>query len=392
MRIHRTVLLIPLLFAAPAARPADAPAPAPGLSVRDGRFVRDGRPYRGVGANYFDLFLRVLHSPTNTTSLEGLDRLAKAGIPFVRFGGAFSEQDWRVYLDRPGDYFACMDKVFRAAEKAGIGLIPSLFWSRNLPEALGEPRDQWGNPSGRTHDLMRRYVADFAARYKDSPALWAWEFGNEPNLSVDLPNAKQFRPPGGTERDDLKSAHLVVMLSEFAKEVRRHDPHRALLSGNSHPRSCAWHNTHEGSWTSDSPEQSREVLLRDNPAPFDTIGIHFYGDAPVQKAVAAWATDDPDYLRWACGLAREAGRPLFIGEFGLASKDDPARVRAVFGQLLADMDRAGVDLAAFWVYDLRDQKAWNVTFDNDRAWMISAAAEASRQWTAAAAAAAPRAP
>jgi len=44
----------------------------PGLSVRKGQLVLAGRPYRGVGANYFDLFLRILHEPTNSTSLRGL--------------------------------------------------------------------------------------------------------------------------------------------------------------------------------------------------------------------------------------------------------------------------------------------------------------------------------
>lgn len=354
----------------------------PGLSVRDGVFVKNGRPWRGVGANYFDVFLRIIRDPADASSLEGLARLAKAGIPFIRFGGPYSARDWRLYTEQKDEYFRRMDLVFRAAEKEGIGLIPSLFWSLNIPEVVGEPRDQWGNPESRTHAFMRQYVADFAGRYRNSPALWAWEFGNEPNLRVDLPNARSLRPPGGTERDDIKSAHLVTMLTAFAKAVRGHDPHRAIISGNSHPRPCAWHNTNGGSWRSDSQEQTREVLLRDNPAPLDTIGIHFYGDHPVAKEVAAWAKDDLDYLRWARGIAREAGRPLFVGEFGLGSGRAPTETRAVFERLIASMEQAGVDLAAFWVYDLHNQPTWTVTFDNDRAFMLQLAVEATRRWNA----------
>jgi hypothetical protein len=70
-----------------------------GLQVKEGRFYKEGQPYRGVGANYFDLFRRVLSNPTNTTSLAGLEQLSKAGIPFVRFVGPFSAQEWRLYLD-----------------------------------------------------------------------------------------------------------------------------------------------------------------------------------------------------------------------------------------------------------------------------------------------------
>ena len=229
---------------------------------------------------------------------------------------------------------------------------------------------------------MRRYVDDVVGRYKDSPAIWAWEFGNEINLGADLPNAAQFRKKGGTERDDLKSSHTRVALAEFAKAVRRLDPVRPIFSGNSHPRASAWHNTRERSWKPDSREQFREVLRRDNPAPLDTIGIHFYGDKAVTTECAAWARDGDEYLGEVKRLAREAGRPLFVGEFGISSeKTADAERRKVFKELLDAMGRSGVDLAAFWVYDLKSQDgSWNATFDNDRAWMIELSAAANRAW------------
>jgi endo-1,4-beta-mannosidase len=39
---------------------------------------------------------------------------------------------------------------------------------------------------------MRAYVRDVVERYKDSPAVWGWEFGNEYNIPTDLPDE---RPP-----------------------------------------------------------------------------------------------------------------------------------------------------------------------------------------------------
>jgi hypothetical protein len=40
-----------------------------------------------------------------------------------------------------------------------------------------------------------------------------------------------------------------------------------------------------------------------------------------------------------------------------------------------------MDLAAFWVIDLPNQTAtWNVTFDNERAYMIGLTAEANQRW------------
>ena len=381
-------LLAVLLLVQPATLGAnDATGEATGLTVAaDGTLLKDGRPYRGVGANYFDLLIRVLHDPANTSSLDGLERLGKSGVPFVRFAVAYGEREWRLFLDDRNEFFRRFDLVVRAAERANVGLIPSFFWHfMSFPDLSDEPRDQWGNPDSRTSALMREAVGAIVQRYKDSPAVWAWEFGNEPNLAADLPNAAQFRKPGGTERDDLTSGVMVVMLSEFAKEVRRHDTHRPIIAGHSHPRASAWHNTAEKSWKADSREQTLEIIRRDNPAPLDTIAIHVYGDHGVAKELAAWATDHTEYLRAVRDLARELKRPVFVGEFGLADKGDSAATRAGFEQLLAAMEAADIDLAAFWVFDLKNQdKTWNVTFDNDRAYMLELTAKANRRWNQAA--------
>jgi hypothetical protein len=156
---------------------ADAgPARQPGLSVRSAQLTKEGRPYRGVGANYFDLFLRVLHEPTNTSSLRGLEQLGKAGIPFVRFATAYGAADFKVYFEQREEYLRRLDLVVRAAERSKVGLIPSMLWTFELPDLASEHRDQWGNPNSKTLAMMRQYVGDVVARYKDSPPLAGKEF------------------------------------------------------------------------------------------------------------------------------------------------------------------------------------------------------------------------
>jgi hypothetical protein len=357
-----------------------------GLWQTNGVLFKESRPYRGVGANYFDLFLRVLHNPTNRTSLDGLGQLGRAGVPFVRFAVAYDEADWKIYFDQPEEFFRRLDVVVQAAKRANVGLIPSFFWSfMSFPDLAKEPSDQWGNPDSKTSALMRQVVGSIVERYKHSSALWAWEFGNEPNLMADLPNAAERRKPGGTERDDLTSQVMVIMLREFAKEVRRHDAHRLIIAGHSHPRASAWHNSTEKGWSADSTEQTLEILRRDNPAPLDTIAIHAYADQPVPKEMAAWAKDHAEYLQTVRQLSREMKRPVFVGEFGLASKSEAGDTRARFERLLADLEQAQVDLAAFWVFDLESQSQdWSVTFDNARAYMLKLTAEANRRWNQAA--------
>ena len=95
---------------------------------------------------------------------------------------------------------------------------------------------------------MRRYTREVVTRYKNSPAIWAWEFGNEINLSADLPNAAEHRPQivhqlgtpkERSARDDLSHKDIRLALEEFAREVRRHYSTRLILSGNAFPRPTA---------------------------------------------------------------------------------------------------------------------------------------------------------
>ena len=142
-----TLLLIALLIAQPIFLAAnDTTDQLPGLTVApDGTLLKDGQPYRGVGANYFDLLIRVLHDPANTSSLDGLERLGKADIPFVRFAVAYDNQEWKLFLDDRDEFFRRFDLVVRTAERANVGLIPSFFWHfMSFPDLADEPRGTSG--------------------------------------------------------------------------------------------------------------------------------------------------------------------------------------------------------------------------------------------------------
>lgn len=83
-----------------------------------------------------------------------------------------------------------------SAEKHGVGLIPCLFWTTfAMSDLAGERRDQLAVESSLTRQKMREFATVVIERYRASPAIWAWEFGNEWNLAVDLPNAAELLPP-----------------------------------------------------------------------------------------------------------------------------------------------------------------------------------------------------
>ncbi len=269
---------------------AAAPHHRSDLSSRDGVLLKDGVPYRGIGVNYFDAFARTLADPNDTSYDAGFRVLAEHKIPFARFMcTGFWPAEMKLYREDKQAYFKLLDGVVLSAQRHGIGLIPSLFWYMPMvPDLVGEPCDQWGNPQSKTHEFMRTYVREVVTRYQDSPAIWGWEFGNEYNLDADLPNAKEHLPPivpqlgtpaTRSDRDILTHEMVRTAFREFAKEVRKYDRTRIVCTGNSIPRPSAWHQMHEGTWTKDSPEQFAEMLAGDNPDPMDTISVHIYADA-----------------------------------------------------------------------------------------------------------------
>jgi hypothetical protein len=333
------------------------------------------RPLRGIGVNYFDAFYRTLKDGNDTSYDAGFKALAERRIPFARFMcGGFWPADNALYVTDRDEYFRRLRGVVRSAERHGVGLIPSLFWhSSTTPDMVGEPRDQWGNTKSKTHAFLRTYVREVAARFGKSPAIVAWEFGNEYNLDADLPNAAKHRPAivvrlgtptTRSARDDLKHETIRIAFAAFAREVRKLDPHRPILTGNSLPRPTAWHQWKEGSWGTDTPAQFAEMLLADNPNPIDTITVHVYRD-PTRIAPAAAA-------------AKRAGKTLFVGEFGAPGETSQAK-REQFAQLLKQIEAHRVPAAALWVYDYGRQTEWNVTATNARAWQLEAIAAANRR-------------
>ena len=353
----------------------------PGLSVgADGTLLRQGRPYRGVGVNYYDAFVRSLAEPRRMDCDDGFRELSRRGIPFVRFAaGGYWPVDWGLYQTNRTEHFARLDRVVSSAERHGLGLIPSLFWhTATVPDLVGEPCSAWGDTNSRTHAFLRTYTREVVARYGGSPAVWAWEFGNEYNLAADLPNAAEHRPPVvpalGTPStrsaaDDLTHAQVRIALRAFAEEVRRLDPNRLILSGNAFPRISAWHQATERSWGRDTPEQFARMLAADHPSPVDSLTVRAYD-----------ATNDVGRLTAAMAVARVERKPLFVGEFGVPGVDTPSN-REAFQALLQALEASGAPLAALWVYDFADQAAeWSVTPTNGRRWQLESLQRLNARW------------
>jgi Cellulase (glycosyl hydrolase family 5) len=356
-------------------------APAPMLPAGAGH----PQPKQGIGVNYFDLFQRLLRKPTETSHLENLSQLTRANIPFARFACCgFWPADWDMYQEKRAEYFRLLDLVVRAAEQAKLGLIPSLFWLHSaVPDLMKEPMQELGNPHSKSVAFIRQYTREVVSRYENSPAIWGWELGNEYNLVVDLPNAASRRPPvhptlktalQRTEKDELRASDLVSLSTEFGKAVRDIDSKRLLITGHAAPRTSAWHNTHERNWKPDTLEQFGEVLLRDNPDPFDTLSVHVYPE----KTYPGRTQSVDEFIDASMKVAQQARKKLFVGEFGAARAKDSESTRTSFENLVKALVKHRVPLAAVWVYDFPGQdRDWNITFKNDRAFMLEMISKAN---------------
>lgn len=377
----------------------------PGLYIKEGKFHKDGREYYGMGANYFSLFNRTSQNRGDLSGIEGLKQLAEAGMPFVRFAAIvyWPKELHEYYGQDCKAYFRNMDRIVEAAEKYGIGLIPSFFWHpATIPDYCGEHMDAFMDDDSKTSAFIREYVGEMVRRYKDSPAIWGWEFGNEFSLAVDLPNfGGGFIPPVvpslGTpaqrdpQRDRLVQGCMTNAFRIFGETVRKYDKTRPLFSGNDMPRYCAWHNANTDTpYVADTPEQYREMLFTYEQDPINTVTVRGYYNYAYETS----PNFDPmqsypmglrkvgDIFRVIKQWSDEEGKPMFVGEFGVQDwwLRDPEGsecwnrvddLQEAFQERVDAIIDNNIQLSAFWVFDLPHQEEFtNATFTNSRSYML----------------------
>jgi hypothetical protein len=258
-----------------------------------------------------------------------------------------------------------------------------------VPNLVGEPRNQWGNPQSKTRQFMRTYIREVVSRYVNSPAIWGWEFGNEVNLSLDSPDASRNLPPVnprlGRMRsrgpdDALTTEIFTSALSDFARTVREIDDHRMLLTGNNIPRFSAYH-MQTGSRGPDNMEQWATMLLRQNPGPFNPVCIHTSPISPLPH----FAKRYNELIQTCAGAARSASKSLYIEEFVNCPPKTECSIatrRQIVNEVLAAIQANNVSLASVWVYGrkmIHDPNS--VSFDDDTAPVLQMIGDFNQKWS-----------
>jgi len=352
-----------------------------GLYVKDGKFYKDGKIVNAHGMNYFNLFLRVNQNELKNAEddfswREGLETLAREKVPFVRFSASpFYPVEWRIYLENKEKYFANLDMIVREAEANNVGLIPCLFWTyHTIQDLMGEPINAIGRGDSKTREFIRNYTKEVVSRYKNSPAIWGWEFGNEYTLCCDLPGEMAGVPrtivslgmpqERNPKVDKLLRVDVYNAYQEFAMIIKELDT-RPVFTGDSIPRFCAFNNVKSATWKGDTLEEFKEIFLRDNPDPIDTLSIHAYEDG---MNTFVFAKDDYDKMMSICmEISTEIKKPLFIGEWGIAGDiaNDIELMKKV-DLMVNSIKQNNVQLSAVWVFDYDPQKDLTIQSNNFR--------------------------
>lgn len=348
----------------------------------DGVFMRDGKAYRGIGINYFNAFTRTLSNSTDKTYEEGLKYLGENKIPFIRFSAnGFWPNELKLYLTNKTRYFMLLDEFVKSAETNGVGLIPSFFWFyAAVPDLMGEHMNQWGNPNSKTIEFMHTYTTEMVQRYKNSPAIWAWEFANEVNLYLGFtgqrnPPLPKISPSSGTpiqrtSEDVINTEIFSYALNEFAATIRKYDPDRPIFTGNAIANPDMYHRYKYQNTTPDSSIDFTALLDVQNPASLGTLTLHTYPDIEF-KYFSNVKSNFSQIIQEAMRSSKELKRPLFIGEFGASKMLGTETESQKFYQSLNAIIDNKVQLAALWVFDFSYQDVdWNITPTNSRKYQL----------------------
>ena len=363
----------------------------PGLTVNSkGMLMLGNNVYYGFGLNLYHSFQYHLDCYADYgDSWEDLPReyikdfamckkynIQYARVPFSTWGAT----GYKLFDEDRDAFFRLLDDVVEEAERQQIGIIASLLWNMDtLPYYVGEKRAAMGDPNSKTVRFAKEYVAAIVQRYKESPAIWGWEIGNEYNLVADfcdpqfrnhLPH-EAFKTGEWNAYDYFTSAEMQTYYKEVATVIRKYDKYRMISNGNGEMRTAAYNMNLASSlikdnhlWGNASSMDTYQEFVRmvkyHTVSPLDTLSFHYqavdYSKNPVAAATKMNVGKDRYTLREAFTKYVEASRKnklaTFFGEFGdyieLDAKEGNPEIELLFRSLLDDMIAADLQLACGW--------------------------------------------
>lgn len=309
------------------------------LSIKDGRFFLDGKPFAEISFNKFDLFWQLYDQLAAGRQLTASNTLVQAQDKALRTLHELGFQTIRIFAlpwgpEGPASYadpekrknlYAALDKTLDLCDAHDIRVVWSLgagsFTDTKLEPGKGwvfgeeQERELIANPESRSRKLLYRYIDETVARYKQRKAVLMWEISNELTLDADIGDDN--RVYNGQRMPTLKE--LVGFFDDAARRIKSADPLRLVNSGGSNMRESQWHLYLGQGWKRDTFEEQFkcfELLYKNSTV--DVIDIHSYPNNKPGYAIKGddggdiWL-DNKGYMT----IAKRLGKPLIIGELGL---------------------------------------------------------------------------
>jgi endo-1,4-beta-mannosidase len=275
----------------------------PPVTLSGNYFSAGGRRFIPVGAHWVPA-KSGLQWPLewDAADLEAdFAKMAELGFNTVRF-----DLFWAWFEPRPGEYnpeaFRQLDAFIHLAHQYSIYLHPALFIGGEVGEAFWDVPWRQGRHPHADPEMLRLqtdHAAEIARRYRDEPAILAWDLTDE--------------PPFWIVGDRTTDAMAINWTRLVAGALRRHDPAHLLCVGTS------MEDINHGPFRPDNLS-----------AEMDFFSVHPYSIYSPDRFPDPMLSVRGTYAgAFETALSLGAGRPVMIHEFGASSAQyDPLRIAA----------------------------------------------------------------
>lgn len=338
-----------------------------GIRISNGTMTLNGNYFKTMGVNGFRFLsdeLTLFKGASGATAgyqagdyekrfqLLKDNNISFARIPFGSWGDiAFDVFDMS---EDHHEYFSIADKVVRAAEKYNIGIIIDFFWLHTrVPTRNGEYFADLANPNSKTFQYQVKFINAIINRYKNSPAIWGYEIGNEYNLNMDYYDANTDNP-----KNYITTNELGEYYKNISNKISEADSTRLITTGDSMIKREAYqlytvtkdiYYSNHKPWSAGSKGTSfttfddyKSMIKKLNGGSINTISLHFYEQDSFKPSGLGGTIDV--YME----QAKKKNQAVYLGEFGggFTSESD---AREKFDKEMASIQKRGLQLSSPWL-------------------------------------------